>query len=151
VGRIITEGMEVHRIGASRQEREALARQALKEVGLEASMAGRYPHEFSGGQRQRIAIARVIALKPRFIVMDEPTSALDMTIQAQIIRLLRELQEKYNIAYMFISHDLRVIRALADEIAVMKDGRIIEQGTTQEIFRNPSEEYTRTLFAAAGF
>jgi microcin C transport system ATP-binding protein len=151
VGQIITEGLEVHKIGGNRQEREVLAAQALEEVGLEAKMASRYPHEFSGGQRQRIAIARTIALKPKFIVMDEPTSALDMTIQAQIIRLLRDLQEKYGIAYMFISHDLRVVRALADEIAVMKDGRIIEQGTTQEIFSNPSEEYTRKLFAAAGF
>lgn len=151
IGRIVSEGLEVHNIGASRQEREGLASKVLEEVGLEARMADRYPHEFSGGQRQRIAIARAIALKPKFIVMDEPTSALDMTIQAQIILLLRDLQEKYNIAYMFISHDLRVVRALADEIAVMKDGRIIEQGTTQEIFNNPADEYTQKLFAAAGF
>ncbi len=151
VGQIITEGLNVHNIGGSRQERDTQAARALEEVGLDPQMAGRYPHEFSGGQRQRIAIARAIALKPKFIVMDEPTSALDMTIQAQIIRLLQELQERYNIAYMFISHDLRVVRALADEIAVMKDGRIIEQGTTQEIFSKPSDDYTRKLFAAAGF
>ncbi len=148
VGQIISEGLEVHKIGANRQERETLVAQALEEVGLKATMASRYPHEFSGGQRQRIAIARAIALKPKFIVMDEPTSALDMTIQAQIISLLRDLQEKYSIAYMFISHDLRVVRALADEIAVMKDGRIIEQGTTREIFSRPSDEYTQKLFAA---
>ncbi len=151
IGQIIAEGLEVHKIGSCREERDALVSKALEEVGLKASMAGRYPHEFSGGQRQRIAIARAIALKPKFIVMDEPTSALDMTIQAQIISLLRELQDKYTIAYMFISHDLRVVRALADEIAVMKDGRIIEQGTTQAIFSNPSEGYTQKLFAAAGF
>ncbi|MEN8258303.1 MAG: ABC transporter ATP-binding protein [Thermodesulfobacteriota bacterium] len=151
IGQIVGEGLDVHNIGDSGQERDALVTKALEEVGLDAQMAGRYPHEFSGGQRQRIAIARAIALKPKFIVMDEPTSALDMTIQAQIIRLLRDLQEKYNIAYMFISHDLRVVRALADEIAVMKDGRIIEQGTTQEIFGKPSNEYTQKLFAAAGF
>lgn len=151
VGQIIMEGLEVHHLGGSREERDVLAGKALQEVGLEAGMADRYPHEFSGGQRQRIAIARAIALKPKFIVMDEPTSALDMTIQAQIIRLLRGLQEKYGIAYMFISHDLRVVRALADEIAVMKDGRIVEQGTTQEIFSKPGHDYTKKLFAAAGF
>ncbi len=151
IGQIVGEGLDVHNIGGTREERDALVAKALEEVGLEAAMIDRYPHEFSGGQRQRIAIARAIALKPKFIVMDEPTSALDMTIQAQIIQLLRDLQEKYNIAYMFISHDLRVVRALADEIAVMKDGRVIEQGTTQEIFAKPSDEYTQKLFAAAGF
>ncbi|MDA3786216.1 MAG: ABC transporter ATP-binding protein [Deltaproteobacteria bacterium] len=151
VGPILQEGLAVHNIGDSGLERDALAAKALEEVGLEARMAERYPHEFSGGQRQRIAIARAIVLKPKFIVMDEPTSALDMTIQAQIICLLKDLQQRYNIAYLFISHDLRIIRALADEIAVMKDGRIIEQGTTQDIFRNPTHEYTQKLFAAAGF
>lgn len=151
IGDIIKEGLEVHRIGASNRERDLLAAQALKEVGLKAAMAERYPHEFSGGQRQRIAIARAIALKPKFIVMDEPTSALDMTIQAQIIALLRDLQDKYNIAYLFISHDLRVVRALADEVAVMKEGRIIEQGITEEIFNRPTADYTKKLFMAAGF
>ncbi len=148
VGEIIAEGLQVHGIG-NKGERQQRVDEALAEVGLTAEMAKRYPHEFSGGQRQRIAIARVVALKPKFIVLDEPTSALDMTIQAQIIKLLQAIQQRYNIAYLFISHDLRVVRALADEIAVMKEGEIVEQGTGQEIFNNPQHPYTRKLFAAA--
>jgi microcin C transport system ATP-binding protein len=111
-------------------------------------MTDRYPHEFSGGQRQRIAIARAVILKPRFLVLDEPTSALDMTIQAQIIDLLKDLQQRLHMTYLFISHDLRVVKAISDEVAVMLDGRIVEQGPT-EIFDHPEHPYTRKLFAAA--
>ena len=118
-------------------------------VGLDPDSQDRYPHEFSGGQRQRIAIARAIALKPRFIVLDEPTSALDMSIQAQIVDLLRTLQERHSLAYLFISHDLKVVRALADEVIVMRHGRVVEQGSTQRIFETPAEPYTRALIAAA--
>ncbi|MBC8318530.1 MAG: ABC transporter ATP-binding protein [Desulfobulbaceae bacterium] len=146
---IISEGLRVHKIGKTKQEQRAIVEEKLLEVGLTAEMADRYPHEFSGGQRQRIAIARAISLSPRFIILDEPTSALDMTIQAQIIDLLRSLQEKYQITYLFISHDLRVVRALADEIAVMKDGMIVEQGNAHTIFANPSHQYTQQLFKAA--
>jgi len=149
VEKIIGEGLKVHRIGANKRERRRLVEKALTEVGLDATMADRYPHEFSGGQRQRIAIARAVALKPRFLVLDEPTSALDMTIQAQIIELLRDLQQKHNMTYLFISHDLRVIRALADEVAVMRDGRIIEAGSAADIFADPRHPYTKALFAAA--
>ena len=112
-------------------------------------MIERYPHEFSGGQRQRIAIARAVVLKPRFLVLDEPTSALDMTIQAQIIELLKNLQARHNITYFFISHDLRVIKAMADEVAVMQNGRIVESGPAAELFANPSHPYTQKLFSAA--
>ena len=146
---IIDEGLRVHNIGNSKLERRQIVEEKLREVGLTPEMADRYPHEFSGGQRQRIAIARAIALSPKFIILDEPTSALDMTIQAQIIDLLRDIQQKYNITYLFISHDLRVVRALADEIAVMKDGRIVEQGNAHKIFTNPVHQYTQRLFAAA--
>lgn len=146
---IISEGLRVHNIGNSKAEQRHIVEEKLFEVGLSAEMADRYPHEFSGGQRQRIAIARAIALSPKFIILDEPTSALDMTIQAQIIDLLRNLQEKYQITYLFISHDLRVIRTLADEIAVMKNGKIVEKGKAHKIFSNPSHEYTQQLFEAA--
>jgi microcin C transport system ATP-binding protein len=112
-------------------------------------MIERYPHEFSGGQRQRIAIARAVVLKPRFLVLDEPTSALDMTIQAQIIELLKSLQARHNITYFFISHDLRVIKAMADEVAVMQNGRIVESGPATQLFTNPSHPYTQKLFSAA--
>lgn len=148
VEQIIAEGLKVHKIGNNKAERRRLVEEALTEVGLEKEMADRYPHEFSGGQRQRIAIARAIILKPKFLVLDEPTSALDMTIQAQIIELLKNLQERFNITYLFISHDLRVVKALADEVAVMLDGRIVESGPT-EIFDHPSHPYTRKLFSAA--
>ena len=146
---IISEGLRVHNIGRTKDERRRIVEKKLLEVGLTAEMADRYPHEFSGGQRQRIAIARAIALSPKFIILDEPTSALDMTIQAQIIELLRDLQEKYQITYLFISHDLRVVKALADEIAVMKNGKIVEQGNAHKIFSNPSHQYTQQLFEAA--
>jgi len=148
VEQIIAEGMQVHGIGHNRRERRRLVEKALAEVGLEPEMADRYPHEFSGGQRQRIAIARAVALEPKFLVLDEPTSALDMTIQAQIIELLKDLQQRFGMTYLFISHDLRVIRALADRVAVMLDGRIVEQGSS-EIFDRPQHPYTRELFKAA--
>ena len=149
VFQIIEEGLTVHHIGQNRKDRRKIVEQVLEEVGLTAHMADRYPHEFSGGQRQRIAIARALVLQPKFIVLDEPTSALDMTIQAQIIDLLRNLQGKYGITYLFISHDLRVVRALADEVAVMKDGMIVESGPAHTVFSDPQHPYTKKLFSAA--
>jgi len=118
-------------------------------VGLDPDTRDRYPHEFSGGQRQRIAIARAMVLKPRLVVLDEPTSSLDMSVQAQIVDLLRELQRRHNLAYLFISHDLRVVRALSDEVLVMREGRIVERGPAAQIFAEPREPYTRALMAAA--
>ncbi len=149
VGQIIEEGLVVHGMAGSYDERRAAIADALTEVGLDPDAQDRYPHEFSGGQRQRIAIARAIALKPRFIVLDEPTSALDMSIQAQIVDLLRTLQERHRLAYLFISHDLKVVRALADEVIVMRHGRVVERGSTRRIFEAPAEPYTRALIAAA--
>ena len=148
VEEIIGEGLKVHNIGKDNEERRLLINGALSDVGLEKEMADRYPHEFSGGQRQRIAIARAVILRPRFLVLDEPTSALDMTIQAQIIDLLKDLQQRLKMTYLFISHDLRVVKAISDEVAVMLDGRIVEQGPT-DIFDHPEHPYTRKLFAAA--
>ena len=149
VGQIIEEGLVVHGMAGDYDERRAVIAGALAEVGLDPDAQDRYPHEFSGGQRQRIAIARAIALKPRFIVLDEPTSALDMSIQAQIVDLLRELQARHGLAYLFISHDLKVVRALADEVIVMRHGRVVEQGSRRRIFESPEEPYTRALIAAA--
>ena len=149
VGQIVEEGLVVHGMAGDYEERRALIADALVEVGLDPDAQDRYPHEFSGGQRQRIAIARAIALKPRFIVLDEPTSALDMSIQAQIVDLLRALQERHGLAYLFISHDLKVVRALADEVIVMRHGRVVEQGSSRRIFESPVEPYTRALIAAA--
>ncbi len=149
VGQIVGEGLEVHRLAESAKQREALIVNALREVGLDPDSRHRYPHEFSGGQRQRIAIARAMILKPRFVVLDEPTSALDMSVQAQIVDLLRELQNRYRLAYLFISHDLSVVRALSDEVIVMRDGHLVEQGPAQQIFDNPREGYTRALISAA--
>ena len=149
VGQIIGEGLEVHDIGGSPEEREKLIIAALEEVGLDPQSRHRYPHEFSGGQRQRIAVARAMVLKPRFLVLDEPTSALDMSVQAQIVDLLRELQERHRLAYLFISHDLSVIRALSDEVIVIRDGHTIEHGPARQIFDNPRQPYTRALMSAA--
>ena len=143
---IIAEGLRVHNMGEKRRE---LVAQIMDEVGLAPDMMDRFPHEFSGGQRQRIAIARAMVLRPRFVVLDEPTSALDMTVQAQIIALLRRLQKDHDLAYLFISHDLRVVRALANDLIVMKDGIVVERGPTEAIFANPQTAYTRELIAAA--
>jgi microcin C transport system ATP-binding protein len=149
VGQIIEEGLKVHGIGGGEAERDRLVVQALEEVDLDPDTRHRYPHEFSGGQRQRIAIARAMVLKPRFVVLDEPTSALDRSVQAQIVDLLRELQRRHKLAYMFISHDLRVVRSLSDYVIVMRDGVVVEQGTTDRIFHQPHEAYTKALMAAA--
>jgi len=151
VGEIVEEGLLVHRLGGNRAERRRLVEQTLVEVGLTPEMAERYPHEFSGGQRQRIAIARAVILKPRCIVLDEPTSALDMTIQAQIIDLLKDLQRRHKIAYLFISHDLRTVRSLANEVMVMQNGRVVESGPTARVFEHPRHPYTKRLMAAALF
>ncbi|GLQ36380.1 peptide ABC transporter ATPase [Amylibacter marinus] len=148
IEQIVAEGLDVHGLepGADRRQ---LVKDILVEVGLEADMIDRYPHEFSGGQRQRIAIARALILKPKLMVLDEPTSALDMTVQVQIVALLRDLQAKYGIAYLFISHDLRVVRAMSHNVMVMKQGDIVEVGSASEIFDNPQTPYTRALIAAA--
>jgi len=149
IAQIVGEGLRVHNLSASEAERRQLIEETLAEVGLDPAAAERYPHEFSGGQRQRIAIARALVLKPRFLVLDEPTSALDMSVQAQIVDLLRELQERYGLAYLFISHDLKVVRALSHEILVMKDGEIVESGSTERVMTAPEHPYTRALMAAA--
>jgi microcin C transport system ATP-binding protein len=149
VGEIVAEGLAVHEPGLGRDERDARVCEALAEVGLDPETRHRYPHEFSGGQRQRIAIARAIVLKPKFIMLDEPTSALDMSVQAQVVDLLRALQEKYRLAYLFISHDLRVVRALANQVIVMRNGQVVEKGEATQIFDAPTKDYTRALMAAA--
>jgi microcin C transport system ATP-binding protein len=149
VGQIVEEGLKLHRIGNGRADRRRLVAKALEEVGLDPDSQDRYPHEFSGGQRQRISIARAIVLEPSFVVLDEPTSALDMSVQAQIVDLLRDLQARRGLAYMFISHDLRVVRALSDQVIVMRDGQVVEHGPGEEIFERPRHPYTRALMAAA--
>jgi microcin C transport system ATP-binding protein len=149
VGQIISEGLEVHNLAPDPSQRRQIIAAALTEMGLPADCQDRYPHEFSGGQRQRIAIARALVLKPRFMVLDEPTSALDVSVQAQIVDLLRDIQAKYKIAYMFISHDLRVIRALADDLVVMKDGKVVEAGPASQLFAAPKTDYTKALMNAA--
>jgi peptide/nickel transport system ATP-binding protein len=149
VGQIIEEGLQVNGIGSSAAERKEMVGQALEDVQMPRDAAQRFPHEFSGGQRQRIAIARAIALKPEFILLDEPTSALDLSIQAQIIDLLRDLREKHDLTYMFISHDLKVVRALCHNVIVMQDGNVIETGPTSQVLENPSTEYTQRLVRAA--
>ncbi len=149
IAQIVEEGLKVHELGGGFEERRKTIADALLEVGLEPNMMDRYPHEFSGGQRQRICIARAIVLKPAFIVLDEPTSALDVSVQAQIVDLLRDLQKKHNIAYLFISHDLKVVRAMSHNIVVMRGGKIVEQGAATDILDNPQQPYTRALMAAA--
>ncbi|MEO3435090.1 ABC transporter ATP-binding protein [Inquilinus sp. CAU 1745] len=149
IAEIVEEGLKVHKLGGSAAEREDLIVEALEEVGLDPASRHRYPHEFSGGQRQRVAIARAMVLKPKFVVLDEPTSALDMSVQAQIVDLLRDLQERHRLAYLFISHDLKVVRALSDELIVMKNGVVVEAGPADRIFDDPRQDYTRALLKAA--
>ncbi|EGP58541.1 ABC transporter, nucleotide binding/ATPase protein (peptide) [Agrobacterium tumefaciens F2] len=149
VGEIVAEGLKVHERSLSADERDIRVAQALDEVGLDPATRWRYPHEFSGGQRQRIAIARAMVLKPRFVMLDEPTSALDMSVQAQVVDLLRDLQAKHELAYLFISHDLKVVKALANDVIVMRNGKVVESGPAAEIFADPQQEYTRALLAAA--
>lgn len=149
VGQIVEEGLLVHQRELTVAQRRDLVAKTLLEVGLDPDTQDRYPHEFSGGQRQRIAVARALILKPRLLVLDEPTSALDMSVQAQIVDLLRDLQHKHKLTYLFISHDLKVVRALSNRVIVMKDGVIVEQGTSDEIFEAPRSEYTRELIHAA--
>ena len=145
----IEEGLVAHRIGGGYEERRRLVAATLEEVGVDPETMDRFPHEFSGGQRQRIAIARAMVLRPQFVVLDEPTSALDRTTQTEIVELLRDLQRRYNLAYLFISHDLRVVRAMASELIVVKDGLVVEQGAAEEIFSDPRSRYTHNLIAAA--
>jgi microcin C transport system ATP-binding protein len=148
VGSIIEEGLVIHGLGdAGSRERQVI--QVLEEVGLDPESRHRYPHEFSGGQRQRIAIARAVVLQPRFVILDEPTSALDRSVQAQIVDLLRALQQRHNLSYVFISHDLRVVRALSHHVVVMRDGVVVEQGSATQVFGQPKHAYTRELMAAA--
>ena len=149
VGDIVSEGLLVHEPGISRAEQDARAIEALQQVGLDPAMRDRFPHEFSGGQRQRIAIARALVLKPRLVLLDEPTSALDRTVQKTIVALLRDIQARHTLSYVFISHDLAVVRALADRIIVMKDGRIVEEGETERVVRAPRQAYTQALMQAA--
>jgi len=148
-GQVVTEGLWVHEPSISSKERDKRAAQAFEEVSLDPATRNRYPHEFSGGQRQRIAIARALILHPKLIILDEPTSALDREVQKQIVDLLRNLQQKHNLAYLFISHDLVVVRALSDYIMVMKDGVVVEEGQSEALFNNPREAYTQRLLAAA--
>jgi microcin C transport system ATP-binding protein len=148
VGQIVEEGLKIHSLGGFEERRQRIV-EALEEVGLDPDVQDRYPHEFSGGQRQRIAIARALVLKPDFIVLDEPTSALDVSVQAQIVKLLRRLQQAHNLTYLFISHDLRVVRALAHDVLVMRQGKVVEQGPAESIFAAPRHAYTRALMAAA--
>jgi microcin C transport system ATP-binding protein len=146
IEQIVAEGLGVHKLAGDDAARVTAI---LREVGLDPETRDRYPHEFSGGQRQRIAIARAMILQPRLVVLDEPTSALDMTVQVQIVELLRNLQKKYGLAYIFISHDLRVVRALAHKVMVMQNGDVVEAGAGDAVFDAPREDYTRALLAAA--
>jgi microcin C transport system ATP-binding protein len=149
VSEIVEEGLKIHEPKLSAEERDKRVVDVLKEVGLDPETRFRYPHEFSGGQRQRIAIARAMVLNPRFVMLDEPTSALDMSVQAQVVDLLRNLQARHDLAYLFISHDLKVIRALANEVIVMRNGKIVEFGPAKQIFEAPQTDYTKALISAA--
>jgi peptide/nickel transport system ATP-binding protein len=148
VGQTLIEPMEIHKIGASTAEREERARALLEKVGLDATAFGKYPHEFSGGQRQRIAIARCLTLEPEVLILDEAVSALDVSVQAQVLNLLKDLQDELGLSYVFISHDLAVVRFISDEVLVMKDGEVVEQATAEEILAAPKQEYTRRLLGA---
>jgi microcin C transport system ATP-binding protein len=149
IGQIIEEGLLTQQPRPGPEERQKRVARALREVGLDPTMQDRYPHEFSGGQRQRIAIARALVLEPKFLILDEPTSALDVSVQAQIVDLLRDLQERHKLAYLFISHDLKVVRALANEVIVLRHGKVVEQGLARELFADPKTPYTKALLAAA--
>ncbi len=149
VAEIIAEGLLIHARSLSAEERDARVVSVMGEVGLDPESRFRYPHEFSGGQRQRISIARAMVLNPKFVMLDEPTSALDMSVQAQVVDLLRDLQKRHNLAYLFISHDLKVVRALANQVIVMRNGKVVETGTAEEIFTSPRTDYTKALIAAA--
>ena len=146
---IISEGLEIHKKDLNQKERKKLIINTLRKVELDAAILNRYPHEFSGGQRQRIAIARAIVLKPRFLILDEPTSALDLSVQSQIISLLKKLQRENNLGYIFISHDLRVVKSLAHQLTVLKDGKVVESGKANQIFKSPKQKYTKQLISAA--
>jgi peptide/nickel transport system ATP-binding protein len=148
IGQTLVEPMAIHGIGAGLNDREARARALLGKVGLDDKAFGKYPHEFSGGQRQRIAIARALTLSPEVLVLDEAVSALDVSVQAQVLNLLRDLQDELGLAYIFISHDLAVVRFISDEVLVMKDGVVVEQASAEQILAAPREEYTRRLLAA---
>ncbi|HCL4356228.1 TPA: ABC transporter ATP-binding protein, partial [Pseudomonas aeruginosa] len=148
VEQIIREGLDIHRVGTA-DEREAAVIRVLEEVGLDPQTRHRYPHEFSGGQRQRISIARALVLEPELILLDEPTSALDRTVQKQVVDLLRNLQAVHGLTYLFISHDLAVVRALAHDLIVVKDGKVVEQGEARQIFAAPQHPYTRELLVAS--
>jgi microcin C transport system ATP-binding protein len=149
VGQIVEEGLLIQKPDMTRDERRARVSRALKEVGLDPASQDRYPHEFSGGQRQRIAIARALVLEPKFLILDEPTSALDVSVQAQIVDLLRDLQKRHKLAYLFISHDLKVVRALANNVIVLRHGKVVEQGPARTLFAKPKTDYTKALLAAA--
>jgi peptide/nickel transport system ATP-binding protein len=149
VRQIIEEGLIVNRIGTGNADRAERVKQALRDAGMPDTVGNRFPHEFSGGQRQRLAIARAIALEPEFILLDEPTSALDLSVQAQIIELLRKLQRDKGLSYLFISHDLKVVRALCHRVVVMQHGKIVEQGPVEQVLVNPQNDYTKRLVRAA--
>ena len=148
IGEIVGEGLGVH-FKLSKKERELKIDKVLSDVGIEVNAKNKYPHEFSGGQRQRIAIARSLIMNPSFMILDEPTSALDRSIQIQVIDLLKSIQDEYGLTYLFISHDLKVIRSMSDYIFVMKNGEIVESGISEEVFDEPKEEYTKKLLTAA--
>ena len=149
VRQIIAEGLVVNNIGSSDADRDQMVRIALKDVQMDPDVMDRFPHEFSGGQRQRIAIARAMVMKPKFVLLDEPTSALDLSIQAQIIDLLKDLRDKHKLSYLFISHDLKVIKALCHNVLVMQNGNVVEAGPTDQVLVNPQKEYTKALVNAA--
>ena len=149
VKEIIGEGLEIHKKDLTEKNREKLIIDTLRKVELDTTILNRYPHEFSGGQRQRIAIARAIVLKPRFLILDEPTSALDLSVQLQIVNLLKKLQKENNLGYIFISHDLRVVQSLAHQLIVLKNGKVVESGNANQIFKSPKQKYTKQLISAA--